>query len=135
MIRMTMVMTNNAYPSSSCTVGSASVDSLSSLVSSSSSLLPRKWYFGWMKNTIIITEFGFCMKNYELFLYEEYADHERCFPTKLQNPSCNKNLAMFTVCKWQSIKLLRSKCKFWDLSILTMTSKRAHYYTILLLLQ
>ena len=29
-----------------------------------------------MKNTIIITELGFCIKKYELFLYEEYADHE-----------------------------------------------------------
>ena len=37
------------------------------------------------------------------------------------------NLAMFSVYKWQSIKLLWSKCKFWDFSILTMTSKMAHY--------
>ena len=39
------------------------------------------------------------------------------------------NLAMFTVYKWQSIKLLWSKCKFnfWDFSIFTMTSKTAHY--------
>lgn len=93
-------MTDNAYPSSSCTVGSASVKSLSSLVSSSSSLLPRKWYFGWMKNTKSITELGFCMKNYELLLYEEYADYEGCFPPKLQHPSCHKNLAMFTIYKW-----------------------------------
>ena len=34
------------------------------------------------------------------------------------------NLAMFTVYKWQSIKLLWNKCKFWDFSILTMTSKK-----------
>ena len=33
------------------------------------------------------------------------------------------NLAMFTVYKWQSIKLLWNKSKFWDFSILTMTSK------------
>ena len=39
------------------------------------------------------------------------------------------NLAMFTVYKWQSIKLLWSKRKFnfWDFSIFTMTSKTAHY--------
>ena len=39
------------------------------------------------------------------------------------------NLAIFTVYKWQSIKLLWSKCKFnfWDFSIFTMTSKTAHY--------
>ena len=34
------------------------------------------------------------------------------------------NLAMFTVYKWQSIKLVWNKCKFWDFSILTMTSKK-----------
>ena len=33
------------------------------------------------------------------------------------------NLAMFTVYKWQSIKLLWKECKFWDFSILMMTSK------------
>ena len=39
------------------------------------------------------------------------------------------NLAMFTVCQWQSIKLIWSKCKFnfWDFSILTMISKTAYY--------
>ena len=33
------------------------------------------------------------------------------------------NLAMFTMYKWQSIKLLWNKCKFSDFSILMMTSK------------
>ena len=33
------------------------------------------------------------------------------------------NLAMFTMYKWQSIKLLWKECKFWDFSILMMTSK------------
>ena len=33
------------------------------------------------------------------------------------------NLVTFTVYKWQSIKLLWNKGKFWDFSILMMTSK------------
>ena len=37
-----------------------------------------------------------------------------------------KKLMIITVYKWQGIKLLWSKCKFWNLSILTMTSKTAH---------
>ena len=37
------------------------------------------------------------------------------------------NLPIFAIYKWQSIKLVWSKCKFWDFSILTMTSKTAHY--------
>ena len=37
-----------------------------------------------------------------------------------------KKLMIITVYKWQGIKLPWSKCKFWNLSILTMTSKTAH---------